>query len=250
MSIQRSTPVQSKADLHLHTNYSDGMMSPEETIVTVSLETDLRVIAITDHDTAEGALIAREFARRRRLAIEVVVGQEVTTGQGDVLALFIEDSLPRFATAAEAVKAIHTLGGLAVAAHPFFLGSWEMESVHMHIRNVPFDAVEVRHGCPLSILGNGITHLVNRHWGQDLPEMGNSDAHVPYAAGQAFTWYQGHTAADLRTAIEQGHIRPGGTVWTPRTLWRMAEAVWRHGWPDYPAAKDLLPGETAKGLSR
>ncbi len=242
--------VWNKADLHLHTDYSDGMMSPEETVVTISVETDLWVIAITDHDTADGALIARSFARKRGLPLEVVVGQEVTTGEGDVLALFINESLPRFATAAEAVQAIHLQGGLAVAAHPFFVWGWAMESVHLRIRTLPFDAIEARHGCPLSIIGNGAAHIVNHWFGQKLPEMGNSDAHIPYAAGQAFTWYQGHTAADLRTAIEQGHIRPGGTVWTPRTLWRMAEAVLRHGWPDYPTAKDLLPGKTAKGLSR
>lgn len=237
-----------KADLHLHTNYSDGMMSPEETLVTIALETDLRTIAITDHDTAEGALVARSFARRRGLELEVVVGQEITTGQGDVLALFIDESLPRFSTAAEAVHAVHRLGGLAVAPHPFFVWGWEMESVHFHIRTVPFDAVEVRHGCPLSIFSNGVARLVNRWFGQKLPEMGNSDAHIPYAAGQAFTWYRGRTSTDLRMAIEAGEIFPGGYLWTPRTIWRMAKAVRRHGWPEYPSTGNLLTDETAKGV--
>lgn len=177
-----------------------------------------------------------------------MVGQEVTTGQGDVLALFIEESLPRFATAAEAVQAIHQEGGLAVAAHPFFLWSWEMESVHLRIRTLAFDAIEARHGCPLSILGNGAAHIVNRWFGQKLPEMGNSDAHIPYAAGQAFTWYLGESTTDLRAAIEQGRIRPGGSLWKPYTLWRMAKAVWRRGWPVYGAMDKFVTGERPKGV--
>jgi len=237
-----------KADLHLHTSYSDGMMSPAETVVTIAQETDLRVIAITDHDTAKGALLARSFARRKGLRLEVVVGQEITTDQGDVLALYIEESLPRFSTAAEAIDAVHRLGGLAIAPHPFFVWGWEMESVHLRIRTLPFDAIESRHGCPLSVVSNGMAHLVNRWFGQKLPEMGNSDAHTPYAAGQAFTWYQGHTAAQLRTAIQEGAIFPGGSLWTPRTIWRMAKAVRRHGWPGYPSAQNYLPDETAKGI--
>lgn len=231
MSNRRRPDIWNKADLHLHTNYSDGMASPEETVVAIALGTDLRVIAITDHDTAQGALEARAFARCKGLSLEVVVGQEITTGQGDVLALFIEESLPRFATAREAVDAVHEAGGLAVAAHPFFLGGWEMESVHFHIRTLPFDAIESRHGCPLSLMGNLAASAINRWWGQKLPEMGNSDAHIPCAAGQAFTWYRGRSAVDLRRAIEQGQIYPGGSLWTVPTLWRMGQAVLRHGWP-------------------
>ncbi len=237
-----------KADLHLHTDYSDGMMSPAETVVTIAQETDLRVIAITDHDTAEGALLARSFARRKGLKLEVVVGQEITTGQGDVLALYIEESLPRFSTAAEAIDAVHRLGGLAIAPHPFFLWAWEMESVHLRIRTLPFDAIETRHGCPLSLMSNGLARLVNQWFGQKLPEMGNSDAHIPCAAGQAFTWYRGHTAAELRTAIHEGAICPGGSFWTPKTIWRMAKAVRRHGWPVYPSGQNYLPDERVKGI--
>lgn len=236
-----------KADLHLHTDYSDGMMSPAETVATIFQETDLRVIAITDHDTAEGALLARSFAQRKGLRQEVVVGQEITTGQGDVLALYIEESLPRFSTAAEAIAAVHKLGGLAIAPHPFFLWGWEMESVHFHIRTLPFDAIESRHGCPLSFVSNGMAHLVNHWFGQKLPELGNSDAHIPCAAGQAFTWFRGHTAAELRTAIETGAVCPGGSLWTPRTIWSMAKAVRRHGWPEYPPEHNYRLGDTAKG---
>jgi hypothetical protein len=215
---QLDKAVWSKADLHLHTSYSDGYMSPIETMDIIAKSKAVDVIAITDHDTAEGAFITQEYARRRYPGLEVIIGQEVTTGQGDVVGLYLHSSLPRFETAAAAIEAIHQQGGLAVAVHPFTFG-WEMESVHDAIRHLPFDAVEVRHGCPISIPGNLWTALVNR-FGQRLPALGNSDSHIPYSIGQAFTWFPGRTSADLRRAIETNTVRPGGTTWTLVTMLR------------------------------
>ena len=50
----------SKADTHIHTTFSDGLFSPQELVEHVAVETDMAVIAITDHNTAEGALLVAE----------------------------------------------------------------------------------------------------------------------------------------------------------------------------------------------
>lgn len=52
----------SKADLHIHTTYSDGANSVVEIMEHIATRTDLRIIAITDHDTIAGALVARQEA--------------------------------------------------------------------------------------------------------------------------------------------------------------------------------------------
>jgi len=100
----------SKADTHMHTTCSDGLMSPEDTVEIIASQTDLRVIAITDHDTAEGALVAHAYAKRRGLPLEVIIGQEFSTVDGDVVGLFLKSTLPKFKTAAQAIDAIHTQG--------------------------------------------------------------------------------------------------------------------------------------------
>jgi hypothetical protein len=208
----------SKADLHLHTTYSDGYMTPAETIEIIARDASVTLIAVTDHDTTEGAFLACDYARRHHPWLEVIIGQEVTTGEGDVVGLFLQRTLPRFDTAAVAIRAIHQQGGLAIAVHPFVV--WcEMESVGRAILRLPFDAVEVRHGCPLSIPANLLTGLVNR-FGQRLPALGNSDSHLPFSTGQAFTWFPGTTRADLRRAIETNTVKPGGTTWKVRSLLR------------------------------
>ncbi|MCB0213409.1 MAG: PHP domain-containing protein [Anaerolineae bacterium] len=215
-----------KADLHLHTNHSDGYFSPSKTIDIIASHASMDVIAITDHDTAEGAFVAQEYAHRRYPQLQVIIGQEVTTEEGDVVGLFLQSTLPQFATAYEAIEAIHNQGGLAVAVHPFFVG-WDMHSVKTAILRLPFDAVEVRHGCPFSIPFNIITGLVNR-FGQRLPALGGSDSHIPYTTGQAFTWFPGKSSTDLREAIVSNTVRPGGTTWKLRSLLRKVPVLLEH----------------------
>ncbi len=110
-------PYDSKADIHIHTIYSDGSANIRELIEHVARNTDLRVIAITDHDTIDGALLARQMARE--FGIEVIVGEEVSTAEGHLLALFIERLLPPGRPVSETIAAVHAQGGLCVAAHPF-----------------------------------------------------------------------------------------------------------------------------------
>lgn len=82
----------SKADLHIHTHYSDGTMGVPELLAHVAREQELAVIAVTDHDTIAGAQEARRLAPS--FGVEVIVGEEVSTADGHLLALFIEERLP------------------------------------------------------------------------------------------------------------------------------------------------------------
>ncbi len=95
----------SKADIHIHTTYSDGTAGVEAVLEYVATRTDLRVIAITDHDTIEGALKARRLAPA--YGIEVIVGEEVSTAEGHLLALFIERPLAPKQPAATTIAAVH-----------------------------------------------------------------------------------------------------------------------------------------------
>lgn len=108
----------SKADLHIHTNYSsDGTASVVDVLEHVVKHTDLRVIAITDHDTIDGALEARRIARA--YGIDVIVGEEISTADGHMLALFIEQMVPPGQPASTSIAAVHAQGGLCIPAHPY-----------------------------------------------------------------------------------------------------------------------------------
>src|SRR5207244_3999810 len=93
-----------RCDPHSHTTYSDGLGTPHA-VVEAALALGLDVIAITDHDSVQGALEARELVARAGYPIDVIVGTEVTTARGvHLLALFVEERLPMLRPAARTIE--------------------------------------------------------------------------------------------------------------------------------------------------
>jgi predicted metal-dependent phosphoesterase TrpH len=168
----------------------------------------ITVIAITDHDCIEGALIAAAHASTVP-GVEVIVGEEVSTADGHVLGLFLREWVPPAMSAVETVKAIHRQGGLAVAAHPYWRTKSRVPGRPPHgvgnlVAHAGFDAVEVLNGgfTPSMIYANLLAGWANEHVG--LAETGGSDAHVKQAIGSAATLFEGATSSDLRRCIEAG----------------------------------------------
>lgn len=113
-----------KFDLHSHTVYSkhwfwgmDALNTPQQ-MVKAAIKKGMDGLAITDHQTVKGSLVAKSFAKRYKDFI-VVTGSEIRTFSGDVVALGIEKDVPDDLSLAETIEKIHALGGIAVAAHPF-----------------------------------------------------------------------------------------------------------------------------------
>ena len=189
-----------KADLHLHTSYSDGMASVAELLDYVETHSDLDVIAVTDHDSLRGALDAREKWARGSYRFEVVPGMEVTTIEGHLLALFIEEPVPCLRGVEETIEAVHRLGGLCVIPHPF---TWLTRGMGLrHIRRVvdQLDGIEVTNGTPAGRISAAKAKALNSSEFR-LAEVGGSDAHFLPCVGAGYTEFEGHMAADLRQAI-------------------------------------------------
>ncbi len=192
-----------KADLHLHTDFSDGLNSPRQ-VVQAASKAGLQIIAVTDHDTMEGAFRAREYSLRRPdLGVTVVLGEEVSTLNGHVIGLFLTKFVPARLTAKRTVALIHQQGGLAVLAHPFHLytgkNSEHPKAVEL-IDQIPFDGIEtINHGDALSFWSNKkALKIMEEH---KLAAIGCSDAHNTRFLGMGYTEFDGSTEEDLRSAI-------------------------------------------------
>lgn len=212
--------VQSKADIHIHTTASDGLQEPEEIVDYAASHTDLQVIAITDHDTVEGAHCAYQYWRKNRQRfsnLEVIRGIEVSSADGHILGLFVEETIPSLMSAIDTVCAIHEQGGIAIAAHPFTPLEWILspQGVGKVIGEVAFDGVETLNSVPLETFANRKTATFNRA-NRQLPELGGSDAHYKTMIGNAYTAFDGVTSADFRMSVQSGRVRAGGklTRWT------------------------------------
>lgn len=209
----------SAADIHLHTTRSDGLASPREVVEWAATRTDLVVIAITDHNTVDGALEAAEAARD--FGIEVVVGQEVDTAEGHVLGLWAPERIEPGLTPEETVARIHEQGGLAIVAHPFAPRWWARHGLSRGdadlYERVDFDGFEVSNSTPLLFHANLLARRFSRHHRHRFAFTGGSDAHILDAIGASRTLFPGRTAADLRHAIEQRRtVARGPGFWLVR----------------------------------
>ena len=215
----------SAADLHLHTCFSDGWPEPAALVDYVRSRTELSVIAVTDHDTIEGALRAREHAPADG-SLDVIVGEEVSSRDGHIVGLFLKHRVRPGLSAAATVHAIHDQGGIAFAAHPFWRtarqvsGRGVVHGVGWLAGELDFDAVEVENSTPGFYLFNQMAHRVVEATGRAA--LGNSDAHILDAVGRAYTTFPGRTAADLRAAIANGATRAERRRYHPAGLVRYA----------------------------
>ena len=194
-----------KADLHLHTRVSDGLATIEQLLDYVVRETDLDLIAVTDHEDATGGHRAREAAARRGLNLEVVVGAEVTTNQGHLLAIGIERSPRPFRSIERTLEEIHAQGGLAIAPHP---QSWLTRSISTRTidrlqrlaeTGITFDALETANPSPAGKVTRAKAIAAARRW--NLAETGSSDAHHLLHVATGWTRFEGHGFEALRHAI-------------------------------------------------
>ncbi len=102
-----------RVDLHLHSLYSHDGQSTLQELIQRCAECGLDRIALTDHNTVEGALALAEVAPD--LAI---VGEEAKTREGEVIGLFITRRLPPYLRAEDVMDMIHEMGGLTYVPHP------------------------------------------------------------------------------------------------------------------------------------
>ncbi|MEP7289550.1 MAG: PHP domain-containing protein [Chloroflexota bacterium] len=210
-----------KADLHMHSTYSDGYQTVAQILQRVEQYTELDVIAITDHDCIDGALLARDLSTRNRGRIEVIVGAEISTRDGHLLALNIEHLIPANLPMSETIQAIHEQGGLAVVAHP--LSRWcpsaklaTLLELAAHKDHTP-DGIEIYNG---SFAGVGSNNRVRELNDAQLgwSATGGSDAHTMSAIGSSSTDFPGSRRVDLLNALRQHRTVACSGFWSTLTF--------------------------------
>jgi predicted metal-dependent phosphoesterase TrpH len=190
-------------DLHCHTSASFDSLSDPVAVVRAAAKRGLTHLAITDHDRIEGALRARDAAPA---GLSVIVGEEVKTADGDLVALFLERAIPPGLPAEETVDAIRAQGGLAGIPHPFdrfrFSGMAAGSDTGALERLAPLvDFVEAHNArVPYAGANDRAAAFAREH---GLPGIAVSDAHTVMEVGIAYSVLYGPvgTAAELRSAL-------------------------------------------------
>jgi predicted metal-dependent phosphoesterase TrpH len=192
-----------KIDLHVHTIYSvDGKTTLDE-VIQYAQKKGLDGVAITDHDTVQGA---RKLARQAQLII--ISGIEVSSRQGHILGLNIDEPIPPGLDITETTEKIRHLGGIAVIAHPSTVIKTGLGTKITSSSDI--DAVEVINSSsfPFALSTYLARRLAQR---LDLPQTAGSDAHYPREIGSAFTCVEADSNPDdIIEAIRKEKINPFG----------------------------------------
>ena len=209
-----------RVDLHSHTMWSgDATTTPDELEAAVS-DSGIDVLCITDHNTINGALALRES-----LPCRVIVGEELRTGHGELIGLFLTERLPFGMNPVDAAAAIRDQGGLVYVPHPFDPTRHCLREPTLRelVDGGMVDALEVFNA------KTSLQHL-NRRAAElaadaSLPGGAGSDAHVPEALGAAFVEMPDFDEADpasflhaLGRARVVGHHFDRPREWRPRIV--------------------------------
>ena len=190
-----------KADLHIHTEYSIDCATPLDKLIERCLKLGVNCIAIADHGTVEGALILKDIA-----PFTVIVAEEILTPDGEVMGMFLKETIPSGITVSEVISRIRAQNGLVCIPHPFdifrpsALGSRILEKVADQI-----DIVEVFNARTLPFQNqNKAMSFAEEH---GLGKSAGSDAHTLPEIGNAYIEMpKFNHRDDFLNALAQGNI--------------------------------------------
>ena len=105
-----------KFDFHVHTKYSYDCISSPRLVLNKAKKIGLRGIAITDHETMNGAFEIRRLNKNPNFV--VILGEEIKTEQGDIIGLFLTTPI-KTRKCIDVIKEIKSQRGIVVIPHPF-----------------------------------------------------------------------------------------------------------------------------------
>ncbi len=196
-----------RVETHSHTHYSRDCVTLFKQVVKVCRAKGIDKIVITDHDTAEGALA---FAK---LEPDLIIpGEEIMTTEGEILAFFVQETIPPKLTPQETIQRLRDQGAFISVSHPFDRhrkGAWEKAWLDQIIGLV--DAIEVFNARCLYMEDNEKSAAYAAEHGM-VGTVG-SDAHIPYELGKAnllMSPFEGASsfAESLKTAQQAIHLSP------------------------------------------
>ncbi len=208
-----------KADLHVHTTFSDGFSSPQE-VVNAAIEKNIDCLCITDHHETKGAVEAMRYAFDKDILI--IPGIEVITKLGHILGINVKKIIPNGFSPEKTIKEIRKQGGMAIIAHPF---DWPIEDFMgggKKIRAIFPDGIEVFNASVVVKSSNKKAFDFARK--NNFSFTAGSDAHRAEYIGRGYLEFPDNvqSADDLLKGIRKKAAEPKGI---PLSLWELLKTI-------------------------
>mgnify|MGYP000268173905 CR=1 FL=1 len=197
-----------KIDIHTHSVYSKhriwgsaGFGTPKQ-MIKFAIKKGLNGLAITDHNSVKGSLIGMKYAKKLKNFV-FITGSEIRSERGDILALGVNEDIPKGLSVQETIDKIHQLGGIAIAPHPYG-GFPRRSSLRDAVRKYRFDALEVLNGGTRS-WDNKKAYEVAKEL--NYPMVGGSDAHHWKDIGTIYNLMESDLSVDdILNTLKKGKV--------------------------------------------
>jgi predicted metal-dependent phosphoesterase TrpH len=190
-----------KADLHAHTHFSRDAVTSVETFIRRYERAGIDYVAVSDHNNVDGALAVRGDAKFR-----VIVSEEIKSGEGEIIGLFLQETIRKGLTPEDTVRAIREQGGLVLVPHPFDRArrSPLREEALLRILN-DVDVIEVFNARNVYAADNErALRFAEEH---NKLKSAATDSHTPWEIGLAYTEMPAfETAAGFLVALGTGKV--------------------------------------------
>ena len=188
-----------RAEFHCHTVYSFDSILSVEALLAACKEKGLDKVAITDHNSMQGALRAKEIDPER-----IILAEEIQTDEGEILGYYMQEEVPPHLSPMQVIERLKKQGALISLAHPFdrMRSAWTPQTLHEILPHL--DALEVFNArCLSQTYNKAAAEFAATH--QLLP-MAGSDAHAAYELGQAaMELAPFNDSGSLKSALKDAH---------------------------------------------
>jgi predicted metal-dependent phosphoesterase TrpH len=191
-------------DFHCHTSASKDSLTSPEALIRISYRRKLDRVVVTDHNTLRGALAAQALDPQK-----VIVGEEIKTTCGEILAAYVTEEIPGGLTPVETIQRLRNQGAFISVSHPFDSwrsGAWKEADLLEIVSLV--DAIEIFNArCTASVDNQRAVEFAHQH---HLPGTAGSDAHAAFELGNVrLELPQFEGPDELRNVIVQGRVKGG-----------------------------------------
>jgi predicted metal-dependent phosphoesterase TrpH len=170
--------------MHVHSSYSRDSIIPVKTIFQTWMRTGI-IPLVCDHDTLEGSIRVMRAIHAEDPDIPLLLAEEVTSRDGEIIGLFLTEEIPPGLSAAETLDLIHGQGGLSLVPHPFC--NYRGQVLRAGPRNALVDGIDLVEG------HNARTHTADEDrlgilfaTEMGIPFTVGSDAHIPLELGRVW----------------------------------------------------------------
>jgi len=195
-------------EFHCHTRASKDSLTPPADLITAARRKGIGRVVITDHNSIAGAREAQALAPEL-----IIIGEEIMTTRGEILAAFVQEEIPAGLTPRETIARLKEQGAFISVSHPFDTmreGGWQEQDL---LEIVPLvDAIEVFNSrCMFAHFNRRAQEFAQKH---DIPGTVGSDAHAAFEVGRSLLLLEPFSDADgLRRVIRRAGRQVKASPW-------------------------------------